>query len=54
MNSHSSNPKKYDQAYRYYYCVNRAKKRGCDATQIRAEQLEGYASNYRYSCESVL
>lgn len=43
MNSHSSNPKKYDQAYRYYYCVNRAKKRGCDARQIRAEQLEGYA-----------
>lgn len=44
MNSHSSNPRKYDQAYRYYYCVNAAKKRGCDnRRQIRAEELEGYA-----------
>ena len=40
MNSHSSNPKKSGQAYRYYYCVNQAKKRGCDAKQVRADKLE--------------
>lgn len=44
LNTHSSNPKKLGQAYRYYYCVNQAKKRGCDAKQIRADQLEAYTS----------
>lgn len=43
--SHSANPKKSGQKYRYYYCVSAMRKRGCAARRINADRLEAWTEN---------